>query len=223
MKYQPLARRHAAISYRNRHEPNLEFNDFFHYALVGLIEAVDRYEYGKGATFATFASYRIKGSILNGIEKLTEQQQQMRARQRILAERSATLKDAPSKPRSADDLFAELANIAIGLAIGCILEGTGLYRAEINEEGEEGEEAVHESAYTRYELKQLSEQMCALVDTLPERERLIIKLHYFHGATLENIGNELGLSTGRISQLHRGALAALRKKYERTNGIDKLF
>lgn len=216
MNYQKFARYLAASAYGKRSERSLEFDDFFHYALIGLIEAIERYEPGKGALFTTFASYRIKGAILNGVEKLTEQQQQIQARKRILAERAATLKDASSKTDKLDDLFAELANIAIGLAIGCILEGTGLYRAD-------EEEALPESAYTRYELKQLSSQIGALVDTLVERERLIVKLHYFHRVKFEDIAKEMGLSKGRISQLHRSALATLGKRYGHTSSIDKKF
>lgn len=216
LHYLPLARRLAASAFGRRYGASLEFNDFFQYALIGLMEAVERYEPSKGASFTTFGGYRIKGAILNGVEKLTEQQQQHQARKRILAERADTLKESARKPSSFDDLFTELASVAIGLAIGCILEGSGLYRVD-------EEEQAPETAYTRYELKQLRDQIGALVETLPERERLIIKLHYFHAIKFDDIAKEMGVSKGRISQLHHDALAALRTKYQHADSIDKKF
>lgn len=216
LKHQQFARYLAASAFGKRHDASLEFDDFYQYALIGLIEAIERYDPEKGASFTTFATYRIKGAILNGVEKLTEQQQQINARKRILSTRAAALKDPSKKPSSLDDLFGELASIAIGLAIGNILEGSGLYRSD-------EEESIPESVYTRYELKQLSEQIRVLVDTLAEKERLIIKLHYFHGIKFDNIAKEMGLSKGRISQLHRAALTTLSQQYAHTSSIDKKF
>lgn len=214
--YRPLARSTAAALYAGRHINELEFDDFLHYALVGLLEAMDRYDPEKGASFSTYASYRIRGAVLNGVEKLTEKQQQILARQRILAERASTLKEHRQNPKGMDELFTSLADIAIGLALGCMLEGSGLFRSS-------EDEVEPDTAYTRYELKQTGERIVALVDALPENERLIIKLHYLHGVKFENIALEMNLSKGRISQLHNKGLTHLRALYEQEHGIDKRF
>jgi RNA polymerase sigma factor for flagellar operon FliA len=214
--YDPLARANAAILYGNRHLLELEFDDFHQYALVGLLEAIQRFDPAKGVSFSTYATHRIKGAILNGVEKLTEKQQQILARKRLLSDRAATLKGHATQPKGVEELVATLADIAIGLALGCMLEDSGLYRGD-------PEQAQPGTAYTRYELKQLAERLQIQVNTLPEKERLIIKLHYLHGVKFEQIANELNLSKGRISQLHHTALARLRKIYEQGNGIDKIF
>ena len=216
LHYQPLARIHAATLFRKRQINELKFEDFFHYALLGLMEALERFDPSKGIQFASFASYRIRGAVLNGIEKLTEKQQQLFARKRVLASRAAALNDTSSRSTEAENLFSEFADIAIGLALGCMLDGSGLYRTS-------QEEFQPENAYTRYELRQLSDQLKLLVDSLVEKERLIIKLHYFHGIKFEDIATEMNLTKGRISQLHHSALANLRKFYEQESGIDKAF
>jgi RNA polymerase sigma factor for flagellar operon FliA len=139
------------------------------------------------------------------------------ARKRVLAERANTLKEHTGKEvKNVETLFAELADIAIGLALGCILEGSGMYRDD-----QDGAQPDH--AYSRCELKQICEHLRVLVDSLEERERLIVKLHYFHGIKFEEIATEMNLSKGRISQLHHVALKHLREIYEQATGIDKKF
>jgi RNA polymerase sigma factor for flagellar operon FliA len=202
--------------YGKRHLLELEFDDFHQYALVGLLEAIDRFDPAKGVSFSTYATHRIRGAVLNGVEKVAEKQQQIIARRRVLADRATALKNQSTQPKGVEELIATLAEIAIGLALGCMLEGSGLYRSD-------PEEAQPDTAYNRYELKQLAERLRTLVDTLPEKERLIIKLHYLHGIKFDEIAQELHLSKGRISQLHHTALARLRTHYEQENGIDKRF
>ncbi|MEW8228613.1 MAG: sigma-70 family RNA polymerase sigma factor, partial [Candidatus Thiodiazotropha endolucinida] len=62
-----------------------------------------------------------------------------------------------------------------------------------------------------------------LVDNLPERERLIIRSHYFHGMAFDDLANLLEISKGRISQLHKKALRKIRVDYEKNQRLDKQY
>ena len=77
-----LAKKIAASMYGKRYRDHVEFEEFLQFGIVGLIESVDRYDPGKGATFETFASYRIRGSIINGLARMTELRSQGAYRQR---------------------------------------------------------------------------------------------------------------------------------------------
>lgn len=197
----PFARILAAKLYRHRFSDEFEFDDYLQFAHIGLLESVERYDPSRGASFSTFAAFRIRGAVLNGISKMSERQQQIAARRDFLKDRTGSLAEADEpSPRGA---VGDLARIAIGLAIGYMLDGTGMY-AEL-------EGSVVESGYERVEVRQLAEQLRLLVDQLPPRERRVIREHYFQQVPFESIAAGMGVSRPRISQVHRQGLQQLGK------------
>lgn len=200
--YLPFARMLAAKVYANRIQLELEFADYLQYASIGLVEAVDRFDPTVMSKFETFSALRITGAILNGIVSLTEKQEQISARKSILAERVKSLKTEVRRPKGPDAVFEYLAELAIGLAVGFALEDTGMYQAE--------EGSYEENTYQRIELKQLYRKVTEMMESLPDRERRVIKLHYQQQLPFDEIAEMLGVTKGRISQMHKSALARLR-------------
>ncbi len=199
----PYARKVALRMYRARAYMGIEYADFYQLACIGLLEALERYDPGHEAAFRTFAHSRIEGSVLDGLQHLTEVNEQVSLRRRMQRERLASLKgDTRAAPRTSEQVLAELSEIAVGLAIGLMLEETAMYRAETHESVD--------TAYSTVAWRQARELMLGAVRTLPDRERQVIVLHYLHGLTFEHIGAVLELTKGRISQLHREALLLLR-------------
>lgn len=201
----PFARAVAAELYKQRGSSPVEFDEYYQFACIGMLEAMDRYDASREATFRTFSLARIRGSIINGLQKLTEVNEQLGLRRRLQRERLASLKgDAGSGRRSTRDTLAYLSDIAIGLAIGYMLEETAMFVAD--------EAAVGaDTAYATEAWRQTRERIFGSVRLLPERERQIIVLHYFHALTFEQIGGVFGLTKGRISQLHSAALERLKQ------------
>ncbi|HYD61595.1 MAG TPA: sigma-70 family RNA polymerase sigma factor [Noviherbaspirillum sp.] len=210
--YLPFARVLAAKLYAKRTYAELEFLDYFQFASIGLLEAVDRYDPAHGAKFETFAALRINGAILNGIASLSEKQEQISAKQRIAADRLKSLKEKPEKPKDPGALFGYLAELAIGIAVGLALEDSGMYRAE--------DEAYPDNTYRSVELKQLQQRMRELLEHLPRNERRVIKYHYLQQLAFEEIARILGVTKGRVSQIHKDALNRLRESVQRGGGID---
>jgi RNA polymerase sigma factor for flagellar operon FliA len=208
--YLPYARMLAAKLYANRVLDELEFGDYLHYATVGLLESIDRYDPTREAKFETYASARITGAILNGIANWSETQEQIYARKRIVSQRVESLKEAQDAPADTDALFARLAEIAIGLAVGFALEGTGMVQEE--------EGAGNDMTYRSVESKQMARKVAAHLESLPDNERRVIKLHYQQQLVFEDIARILNLSKGRISQIHKSALKRLRAGFG--SGID---
>ncbi|HYD79859.1 MAG TPA: sigma-70 family RNA polymerase sigma factor [Paucimonas sp.] len=197
----------AAKAFSRRYNDEFEFAEYMQCATIGLLEAVDRFDPQYPASFRTFATPRIQGAILDGIERLSEQQQQISARQRILAERAASVCG-----ERADDLFRQLAETAIGLAVGYLLEGSSMYQSE--------EPTLPDNGYSRLELRQLQERVRGLVEKLPEREKLVIKYHYLNHLQFETIAQIFSVSKGRVSQIHKRALAQLRDAASRVHVCD---
>jgi RNA polymerase sigma factor FliA len=205
-RYTGFARMLAAKCYSGRISAELEFGDYLQFAMVGLVEAVDRYEPDAGAKFETFAALRINGAILNGVESLSEVQRQASVRHRVVKERAASVASkANAQPASA---LEKLAEIAIGLALGFALEDSGVYEGS-------GERMLPDNAYSRLELQQLSQRLADCVKSLPEQQRIVIHRHYFQQMPFEEIAASLNLSKGRVSQVHSAALANLRDLHKR--------
>jgi RNA polymerase sigma factor for flagellar operon FliA len=203
--YTSLVRRIAARVYARRVGGELEFADLVQLGTVGLLEAIDRYTPARGVRFETYAERRIEGAILNGLSSYSELQRQLAVRRELTRERAESLRQgAGGRDNSALERLAEL---AIGLALGFALE-----------EGFEENEGptAPDNAYARVELAQLRRRVADLTERLPENERRIIVRHYFQQLPFEEIARGLGLTKGRVSQLHH---AGLRRLQERLRGL----
>lgn len=203
-RHLPYARVIAAMLYAQRHHDEVGFDDYLQFARLGLLEAFERFDPTRGVRFRSFAGWRMRGAVLDGLGRLTERQSQIDERRRIVRERMESLTDGAGRPKGGDDLFRVLAEVGMGIAIGCMLEGTGLFRSDT---------AAHDgpdTVYAAVELHRLRERLRSLIDMLPTAERQVIGLHYLHGVPFEAIAARLELTRGRIAQIHHGGLARLR-------------
>ncbi|MDP9933616.1 sigma-70 family RNA polymerase sigma factor [Variovorax paradoxus] len=221
--YLPYARIVAATVFSRRTHSDVEFEDYLQLARVGLVEAVDRFDPGQGAQFKTFAAKRVQGAVLNGLVRLTEKNQQISVKMRLRQERLAAAKEAAEEAvagesevvpgassRSGDKLFRYLAEVGIGLALGILLEDTGMVEAESF--GNETRVPSPEVSYFRKtEILQMRTVLHGLVERLTEQQRRIIRYHYLQEIPFDEIATTMGVTRGRISQLHRQGLLRLRE------------
>lgn len=207
--YLPYATSVAAKLYRGRHRDDVDYPDYLQFACIGLLESIDRFDRAKGNAFTTFATQRIKGSVLDGVVRLTDGQEQTALRARVRRERLESLNQAADDaPR---DVFRMLAGVTVGLAISFMLDDTGMVEARAEDGG--GAPAAspfQDMPYRSVAQQQTRSRLQEAVGRLPEREQKIIRYHYFHRLNFEHIADLLGLSKARVSQLHRAALDTLR-------------
>lgn len=205
--YYPFARQLAAKRFYGRSGGTIEFPDLCQLASAGLLEALDRYDPGVGAPFKAYASRRISGSILDGIAKMSEVREQISFRNRIRTERARSLSvtevDAEAMPVA--DALQALIDVAVGLALGFMMEGDGVYVADDARD-------TRASAYESLVWKETVKRMIGEIANLPEREGAILRHHYLSGLNFDQIGALLGVSKGRVSQLHKAAIGLLRKR-----------
>jgi RNA polymerase sigma factor for flagellar operon FliA len=224
-RYLDMTHRIAARLFKRRVGNAVAFDDYLQYARVGLLEAIDRYDPAREASFATFAGYRIRGAILNGLEQTTElaaqaaQRRHSRLRERAFSieirdMRSLALeRDSVDSESDATQLerFAGMVDMAILLALGYVLEDNG----EWNPAG-----ASAADPYRSVQLEGVRTRLIRLVDALPERERLIVRYHYFEHMEFQAIAEVLDVTKGRVSQLHARALRLIREGYEALEELD---
>ena len=200
-RYRPLARSLAVRHLRVRPRNGVEQGDMEQFAYEGLLRAIDRFDPLRGVPFGAFARRRIIGSIADGASQMTEMDAQYSYRRRAENER---VRSIGIDAATADPVRA-LAELAVGLAIGLMLEGTNLI--------EPGNGADHRpNAYESLAWRELQVQIAREIARLPERESVIVRQHYENGVSFTHIAQLLGLSKGRVSQLHASALAKLRAR-----------
>jgi RNA polymerase sigma factor for flagellar operon FliA len=210
--YIGFARMLAAKVYARRTHGDMEFADYLQYATVGLIEAVDRFDPCRGVLFESFAAPRITGAMLTGMESASEVQRQIAARKRVVSARVASLSEAGAAVDGPESVFARLATMAIGLAVGFALEESGMYLEQDRE--------YADNTYTGVELKQLQGRVKGALATLAPVQRRVIEAHYLQQMQFEELARDMGLTRGRISQIHKEALHKLRACLNKTNQID---
>jgi RNA polymerase sigma factor for flagellar operon FliA len=202
----PYARVVAASYFSKRLNEEIEFGDYHQLATVGLIECVDRYDPSLNVQFRSFAARRMHGALVDGIERMTEKQQQIAARKRLQQQRVDSIRDggaAAPRERSTEQLLAYVADAGLAFALAWLLDGTGMLHVE------EKAEAI--PFYRSVELRELRERIVALVQSLPAQERRVVHEHYFQERPFQDIAEAMRLTKGRISQIHHRALARMRE------------
>jgi len=203
--YLPFAQSLARRQFLDRRGGDIEFADLYQLACAGLLEAIDHFDPGRGVPFTGFAARRVTGSIVDGVAKMSEVREQISYRNRMRYERARSMSPGQVEALSPSAALDELIELALGLALGFILEGTALYVSE-------GQADRQANAYDSLVWRDTLRRALAEVAGLPPREQAILRRHYFDGLGFEQIGDLLGISKGRVSQIHRAALLLLKKR-----------
>lgn len=196
--YMPLARIVAARLYSSGIARPCGFDDYLQYARVGLIEAVDRFDPDRNVSFESYSSHRIRGAVLNGLSETSEAAAQRDFWRTRMPDRIHSLTTAQGKDVARASL-EDLKGLTVGIALSILLE----------REQEPVDESPQANPYAAAELAQLSSRLHALVAKLPDREREIIRGHYFERLEFQVLAERFGVTKGRLSQLHGRALQRL--------------
>ncbi len=202
--YLPLARQ-VARRRAFRSAADIAFDDLFQLACAGLLEALDQFDPGRGSLFKHYAVRRISGSILDGVAKMSEVREQISYRNKARADRLRSLRARDPASGGKGEAMDELADLAVNLAIGFMLEDAGFAASE-------AQAARYATGYESLAFRQTAAALMAELSRLSEREQLVIRRHYLEGLGFDQIAALLHLSKGRISQIHKAAIGLLRKR-----------
>jgi RNA polymerase sigma factor for flagellar operon FliA len=207
-----LSRRAAAAIYP-RVRGYIEFDELMALANAGLAEAASRFDPGRGVPFATFAWYRVQGSIVDGLRRATALPRRAWARLVALRAASDYLENRGERAAAAIQRGAPAPTGAAALAAlrDSMSAIRTMYLTSLEAMRDEGFEpgetaAVREQMETRV----LASQLRQALERLPERERALMKKHYWEGKNLLEAGAELGMSKSWASRLHAQAVERLR-------------
>ncbi|GAA3019530.1 hypothetical protein GCM10010519_56110 [Streptomyces lactacystinicus] len=203
---------------------NVEQADFVSSGVFGLIDAIEKFDIGRAIKFETYAISRIRGAIIDELRALDwiprSVRQKAKAVERTYATLEARLRRTPHEPEVAaemgiaiEDLHAIFSQLSLAnvVALDELLHpvGEGGDRLSLMDTLEDhGADNPVEVAEDR-ELRRLLAQA---VNTLPEREKTVVTLYYYEGLTLAEIGQVLGVTESRVSQIHTKSVLQLRAK-----------
>lgn len=197
-RYVGFALKVAREQFHRRPPGNFDLADVEQLSIEALLQSIDRYDPLRGVSFQSFARPRLSGNISNGLSKSSDATAHYSFRYRAERERLASLAVDRDGEQSA---IAALSKLAATLAIGLMLE---------EQKDVENIASPEPSAYDTLAWTELNDVLREKVDLLPEKEAFIVKQHYRNGVSFQQIALLLGLSKGRISQLHASALGRLR-------------
>lgn len=204
---------HIAKRLRREMDLNVSMEDMRAWGFQGLLEARGRFDAGRGVQFSTFAYYRVRGAMIDGIRKMGYVSRRAHELARIaqaaddIAEQSAETR-AGQTPEQAANVEATLANIDEILArttAAFVIEAVGQAERERVPQPEELVLAAESRSRVR-----------AAVETLPEREAKVIRDFYFGGRVLDEIAADFGVSRSWVSRMHTRALGLLKDALDRS-------
>ncbi len=213
-----LARRAAATIYP-RVKEHVEFEDLVALGQAGLVEAARRYDSSRGATFSTYAWYRVQGAIIDGLRRQTNMPRRLWAKLVALRAASDYLETQAERERGASvQAPRERAPVEtltkVKQAISAIRT---MYMTSLEAACERGFDTVDEAndPDARLRAHELAQRLRKALDALPERERTLLTKHYWEGKNLLEAGQELGISKSWASRIHAQAVDRLRSELER--------
>ncbi|MFO0752715.1 MAG: FliA/WhiG family RNA polymerase sigma factor [Thermodesulfovibrionales bacterium] len=204
--------------------PELSIEDLVSAGVVGLLEAMERYDPSLNISLSTFADFRIKGAIIDEVRAM--QWASKDVRKRLEEVRAAYREIEKEHNRSAtDEEAAERLHISLDelykiLSTATTLNMMSLEDLGVNNEGESLDilECIanenDRDLLDEVNLNELKSLLGNAVDELPEKERLVVTLYYYEELTMKEIGKVLDISESRVCQLHGKALMKLKGRME---------
>ncbi|MFB9869431.1 RNA polymerase sigma factor FliA [Vreelandella sulfidaeris] len=213
-QYMPLVRRQA-LTLQVRLPASIELDDLIQAGMVGLLEALGRFDATQGATFATFASQRIRGAMMDELRTRDWLPRSVRRSARSVDNAVRQLEQqlgrAPEENEIAAHLDMPLSEYQ--QLLNDTNSGQLLPFEELVAEG--GEPINSDAGNSPFEQLLNGQQRQTLIDAieaLPEREKLLMALYYQEELNLKEVGAVLGVTESRVSQLHSQAVSRLRAR-----------
>lgn len=203
-------------------------DDLRSFGFQGLLDALDKFDIERGLQFETYASWRIKGAIIDGLRQIDWVPRSVRDKARKIEEAYMILEQENLRSVTDEEVsqflgmsIAEINQTLADASLSTLISidepiydeedhQTGRYNMIKNEQAESPEEHLHEQF--------IKDTLAEVISRLPDKEKIVISLFYFEDLNLTQIAEVLGLSTSRISQLHSKAIlrlkAALNKHWD---------
>ena len=202
---------------------HVDEQDLVSYGLLGLIGAIERFDPDREIKFETYAISRIKGAILDELRSIDWVPRSVRAKVRSIEKAFAKLEARHHRAPTDEELASELgwtdtqfqqtlSQIStVGLAALDEILVVGGDRGETLTLGDTIADGSH-GPMGAFEVAELRQLLAQAINTMPEREKIVLTLYYYENLTLQEIGKVLGVTESRVCQIHTKAVLQLRHR-----------
>jgi RNA polymerase sigma factor for flagellar operon FliA len=214
--------KYAAVRIAGRLPSHLSLGDLYSAGLLGYLRAVEDFDPDRGVQFALYATRRIRGSIFDELRRLDWVPRAIRRKIRDAERAIDSLFRRLGRQPMEDEVAAEL---SIGLEDYQRLLGYGLTLLSLDapvggkEEALTPLDSLEDSNAVNPLLSLAAKERCAIlgriIQGLPERERQVLSLYYYEELTMQEVGQALGVTESRVSQLHSSAILRIRSALRR--------
>lgn len=229
LNYSPLVKYVAGRLSANLPQ-TVDNSDLISYGIFGLIDALEKFDPGRGIKFETYAIARIKGAIIDELRALDWVPRSVRAKAREIERACIVLENRLRRVPKDDEVakemgitLRELHYLYTKLSYTSVVSFEELWTAG----GEKEEKSTifttiadetADDPVSLFESVEVKGVLAEAIERLPERERIVIALYYYEGLTLKEIGEILGVTESRVSQLHTKAVLRLRARLRSARG-----
>jgi RNA polymerase sigma factor for flagellar operon FliA len=201
---------------------HIDLDDLHNTGVIGLMDAIDKYDPEKNCKFKTYAEFRIKGAILDQLRSLDWVPRSIRQKSRRLEQAYAEVEQRLGRPASEGEI-AE----ALGLELGQFhfllnqVRGVSMINLDELRAGGDSDQPLHgdlfedvkaENPFLLLKSREMRQAIAECIGALPEKERLVISLYYYEDLNMKEIGSVLDITESRVCQIHTKAVARLRSK-----------
>lgn len=200
---------------------NIEFGDLVSYGILGLFDAIEKYDPAQGNKFETYAVSRIRGAIMDELRKLDWAPRLLRKKARDLQRKVKWLEEKLRRAPTDDEVsrsmgitIEDLSNLYSELSSTTFLSLDEVWQNDDGHKPISRLQTIEDSLVTNqvaYVLRNEVRQLLAEgIDALPDKEKLVVVLYYYENLTLREIGEVLGVSESRVCQIHTKVIIRLR-------------
>ncbi|HRK62718.1 MAG TPA: FliA/WhiG family RNA polymerase sigma factor [Candidatus Omnitrophota bacterium] len=209
--------------------PNVDFNDLVSYGILGLLDAINKYDVSQGNKFETYAVSRIRGSIMDELRKLDWAPRLLRKKAREIDRKCKELEEKYGRSAS-DDEVAQALNISqaeLNSVYSDLNSTTFLSLDEVwqNDDGNKPisrlqtvEDCLITNQFHYLQQTEVKAILAQAINQLPEKEKLVVVLYYYENLTLREIGEILDVSESRVCQIHTKVVTRMRASLMKKGG-----
>lgn len=206
--------------------PHIDLNDLINAGVIGLIDAIEKFDASKQIKFKTYAEFRIRGAILDELRSMDWVPRSVRQKARKVEDAYARLEYALGRPASDEEVAGEM-KIDIDSFHKLLSETASVSLLSLDDLGEDDSDISKrnllefilqdEKEWPSHKLRyaEVREIVAKGILSLPEKERMVISLYYYDELTMKEIGHVLKFTESRVSQIHTKAVLRLRSKMQK--------
>ncbi len=221
-KYAPLIRT-VAGRLAMKLPPHVDQDDLISAGIMGLLDAISKFDPKKGVAFKSYAEFRIRGAMLDELRAMDWVPRSVRKNARKMEEAYARVERRTMRP-ARDEEVAEELGVDIETFHKMLEDVKGISTISEDEIGDLISDKRVTSLWqiyqsqrsldpvSEFDFNELREVIAKAIESLPENERLVVSLYYYEELTMKEIGNILGYTESRISQIHTKAVMRLRHR-----------